>query len=192
MLLVFLPASSAHADVITPPAACAASGRWQSAGLDYTSTQFKSTDVVEVPQKDTVLWNGNQAGYKVGEDGPERPIEGEVQVDTPVGTATIDDWGKDPKVKKTSTTYANEGEHSYDLPSVLIGIKMKLHGEHRENGKVTCAGSVYVQVKGSAVSNPLTAAAAIGLVVSGGALLLAGRPVFNKKWARTDTPEGPN
>lgn len=173
-LLVFVPTSVAHADVVNPAGACVGSGTWQQAGISETSTSHSSDDVIEVPQADTVKWSGNQAGYQLGAEGPERPISGEVQLDLPVGTVTIDDWGNN------SVRYANEGEHKYDLPSVLVGIKMRLHGEHRENGKVTCSGAVYVQVKGSAMENPLTWGALAGLVVSGGALLFAGKPVFKK------------
>lgn len=182
--LLIGPIHPAAADVVTPPGACVGSGTWVKAGFSETSTNHQTGDVIKVPQADTVKWAGNQKGFALGAVGPRRAIDGAVELDLPIGTATIDSWGK------TSVRYANEGEHKYDLPSVLIGIKMRLHGFHKENGKLTCSGSVYVKVEGSAFKNPLAWGAVGGLVISGGVLLYAGRPVFKKIYAFEDINPG--
>ena len=174
----------ARADVVSPAGECVGSGQWRVAGLSESSTAHMPSDVVEVPRADTVRWSGNIKGYALGSAGPRRAISGEVQLDVPVGTATIDSWGG------SSVRYANEGEHAYDLPSVLLGVKLRLHGEHRENGTVLCSGSVYVKVTGSVWSNPLSYGSLGLLAISGGALLFAGRPVFRKKWAFEDRNQG--
>jgi hypothetical protein len=181
--LLVAPAA-AGADVVSPAGACVGSGTWRTAGLSETSTAHVPSDVVAVPRADTVRWSGNVKGYALGSTGARRAISGEVQLDLPVGTATIDSWGG------SSVRYANEGEHVYDLPSVLVGIKMRLHGEHRENGAVVCGGSVYVKVTGSVWSNPLSYGSLGVLAISGGVLVFAGRPVFRKKSAYEDVNPG--
>ena len=171
---VVLTAAPARADVIEGP--CFGSGHWQESGQDEDSEEHDQDDVIEVPQSDTVEWFGNQNDAPLGTDGPERPIEGEVEIDLPLGTATIDDWGPNDSIR-----YANEGEEDYDLPSVLIGVEMLLHGEHRENGAVVCSGEVIVKIEGSATENPLFYAGlgAIGIALE--LLYLAGRgPTFTK------------
>ncbi len=179
-----VPAAPARADVVTPPGQCVASGVWQKAGLVEASGDHETSDVIEVPRADTVAWKGNIKGYELGAAGPRRAIEGEVELDLPIGAATIDSWGGD------SERYANEGVHSYDLPSVLIGIEMRLHGEHRENGVVVCSGEVNVKIAGSIWSNPLAFADLGLLVISAGMLFFAGRPVFKKVWAYEDVNPG--
>ncbi len=174
----------AAADVVTPAGTCVGSGMWLKSGLRETSTAHDPNDTISVPRADTVKWSGNIKGYALGSVGPERKIDGAVQLVLPIGTATIDSWGK------SSVRYANEGEHRYDLPSVLIGVRMKLKGFHKDNGKLTCSGSVYVKVAGSATRNPLTYVALGGLVISAGLLLFAGRPVFKKIYAFEDYNPG--
>jgi hypothetical protein len=182
---VFLiPATPAGADVVTPPGACSGSGHWNDANFTEDSANHVPSDVIEVPASDTVAWSGKIGDHALGDTGPERNISGEVKLDLPIGDATIDSWGG------SSVRYANEGEHSYDLPSVLIGIEMKLHGEHRENGAVVCSGSVFVKVTGSVWSNPLVYGALGLLVISGGMLFFAGRPVFTKIQAYEDENPG--
>src|SRR5579864_4492284 len=125
---------AAYADVITPTGACVASGHWVNSGQTETSTAHSSSDVIKIPRKDTVQWAGNIKGYALGAVGPRRAIKGDVQLDLPIGSVTIDSWGK------TSVRYANTGAHKYNLPSFLSGIEMRLHGQHSENGKVVCSG----------------------------------------------------
>ena len=122
----------------------------QESGQDEDSDEHDQNDVITVPAADTVEWFGNQDDLPLGSEGPEREIEGEVEIDLPLGTAAIDDWGPNDSIR-----YANEGEEDYDLPSVLIGVEMLLHGEHREDGEVVCSGEVIVKVEGDATDNPL-------------------------------------
>jgi hypothetical protein len=178
------PAGPAGADVVKPPGECVASGHWQTAGFDEASGDHDPSDVIDIPRSDTVAWQGNIKGYALGATGPSRSIDGDVKLDLPIGSATIDSWSGD------SVRYANEGEHSYDLPSVLTGIKMKLRGEHRENDAVVCSGSVYVKIAGSVWSNPLSYAAIGLLVISAVMLFFAGKPVFKKFWAYEDANPG--
>jgi hypothetical protein len=184
MAAFLIPAAPVHADVVTPPGQCVASGVWQKAGLDETSEEHQTSDVIEIPASDTVAWKGNEKGYAVGDTGPARAIGGEVKLDLPIGDATIDSWSGN------SVRYANEGEHSYDLPSVLIGIEMRLHGEHRENNVVVCSGEVNVKIIGSVWSNPLSYGAIGLLVISAGMLFFAGKPVVTKIWAYEDVNPG--
>ena len=179
-----LLASAAAADVVTPPGACVGSGTWQEGGFTETSTDHDPGDTIKVPRADTVHWKGNIKGFQLGAAGPRRDIEGKVEVETPFGSVKVDDWDG------SSIRYANEGEHDYDLPKVLVGIKMKVKGFHKDAGKVTCEGSVNVEVDGSATSNPLAAGGAAGLVVSGAGLVFAGRPVVRKLWAYEDINPG--
>ena len=176
--------AGAHADVITPAGECVGSGRWKASGVVESSTALVPSDVVVVPRADTVAWSGNIKGFALGAAGPRRTISGEVQLDLPIGAATIDSWGG------SSVRYANEGEHAYHLPSVLVGVKMRLHGAHRENGVLRCSGSVYVKVAGSVWSNPLAYGSLGLLALSAGALVFAGRPVFRKEWAYEDRNPG--
>jgi hypothetical protein len=163
---------AAGADVIDPEGACRGSGTWQEGGFTESSGDHDPSDVIEIPQSDTVIWEG-----AVGDAAPDDPmpqvdrrdISGEVQVDLPVGTATIDDWGG------SSERAANTGDHEYDLPDVLIGIEMTLSGEHREAGEVVCSGSVTLVVEGEPLDNPLGIAGLVGTVVFGLGLVVSGR-----------------
>ncbi|MGQ0832553.1 MAG: hypothetical protein ACT4OV_12840 [Microthrixaceae bacterium] len=187
--VALMVAAPVAADVVDPSGACSASGHWQDEGVDRASGDYDSSDLIKVPQKDTVLWAGNIKGYALGDEGPRREISGEVEVDIAgVGSVTIDDWGN------SSVRYANEGEHSYDVPDVLLNVKMRLHGEHREapEGSASftrvCGGSVYVQVTGGTFSNPLSIAALVGMLASGAGLASAG--VVRKRWAFEDINPG--
>src|SRR3954466_10949685 len=164
-LLLF--SAPTRSNVVTPPGACIGTGTWLGSGQTESSAAHVPSDVVEIPAKDTVKYEGRIAGAPAV--GPERPISGFIKLALPIGDLTIDSWGG------TSKKYANSGQKAYDIPSAFKGIKLKLSGEHRDNGKLTCSGSVYLKVKGSGVSSPL-GIASIGLfVISGGALVFAGR-----------------
>ncbi|MGQ0432512.1 MAG: hypothetical protein ACT452_08920 [Microthrixaceae bacterium] len=162
----------AHADVVDPSGACKASGHWVAEGVTRTSADYSSSDLIEIPQKDKVQWAGSVG---TGQQGARREISGEVEIDIAgVGSATIDDWGG------SSVKYANKGNKKYDLPDVLLNVKIRLHGEHREAPegsaafKKVCGGSVYVQAKGATFSNPLSIASAVGMLLSGAGLVSAG------------------
>ena len=77
---------------------------------------------------------------------------------------------------------------------MLLNVKMKLHGEHREAPEGSsafervCGGSVYLQVKAGRFENPLSLAALAGMVASGAGLASAG--VVRKQWAFEDRNPG--
>lgn len=173
----------AGADVVDPEGSCSAVGQWQEEGVTRASTEFNSDDVIEIPQQDTVLWGGAVGDAQLGDEVERREISGEVEVDIAgIGSATIDDWGG------SSVRAANEGEHEYDIPDILLNVKMRLHGEHREGGVKVCSGSVYLQAKAGRFENPLAIAALIGMLATGGGLASAG--VVRKKWAYEDINPG--
>jgi hypothetical protein len=177
--VLLFPGAMAAANVITPPAACTATGHWLSAGFTKSSTQYVPSDIVKIPQKDKVDWIGHEDGKPIGYFGPPRPIDGAVQVTVPFGiSVTVWHWGghKSPR-------YSNEGQESYNVPSILIGIPMKLSGYEKDNGVTVCSGSVYVEVTGSRIKNPLGWAGLAGIVIFGAGLLAAGfkktRPAYD-------------
>jgi hypothetical protein len=145
-------------------------------GQHEDSREHERSDVIEVPAEDTVHWSGALEDHQLGDEVPRREINGSVdlQLPAPLGWVTIDDWDG------SSVRAANEGDHHYDLPSVLVGIEMTLRGHHDENGQEFCEGSVKVKVEGSSLSNPLAIGGIAGMVVFGGLLFYAGRPVFTK------------
>ena len=146
--VVWVPAAAA--DVVTPPGACVGSATWKAGGFSAVTTDHAPGDVIKIPQKDDVKWAGNEKGFALGAEGPRRDIDGSVQLELPGNQAvTIDSWGG------SSVRYANTDTHSYDLPDVLIGVKMK-------------------------VSGSMALAGIGGAVVFGVMLVLAGRPKFKK------------
>jgi hypothetical protein len=173
--LLVLGAVPASADVVDPDGACTAAGQWQDEGVTRASPDFSSDDIIEIPQQDTILWAGGIGDAAPGTEGPRREISGEIEVDIAgVGTAKIDDWGG------SSVKLANNDEHEYDVPDVLLNVKMNLHGEHREAAegssdfKKICSGSVYLQVKAGRFENPLSLAALVLMVVFGISMVSAG------------------
>lgn len=167
--LVLVAAGPAGADVIVPAAGCYVSGQWQTEGTPRTSPEFLPDDEITIPRADTVKWSGNEKGFRISDTGPRRVISGEVVVDLPIGAITVDSWGGE------SVKYANEGLRPYDLPGILGGVRMRLHGEHRDDGLVACAGSINVRVAGSPLANPMTYVALGLLLMSGAGLVGAGR-----------------
>lgn len=165
---IALASGSAAADVVSPPGACTASGHFVHAGFTKKSTGYVSSDVVVVPQKDDVRWVGHELGKPIGYVGPKRPINGAIQIELPGSFGvSIWHWGGEK-----SPRYSNQGEESYSLPSILIGVRLKLTGFEEDNGKTICSGSVYVQVAGSRLKNPL------GWVGLGGSVLFLAGLVF--------------
>ena len=162
-------APPAGADVISPAGACSGSGTWQGGGFSEASADHVPSDVIEIPQADTVVWEGSVGGASPTDTVPRRAISGEVELDLPFGSVTLDDWGG------TSERAANTGDHDYDLPDVVIGIELPLHGAHREDGSEVCSGSVNVVVVGGTFDNPLSYAGLVGLILSAIALVVAGR-----------------
>jgi hypothetical protein len=166
VLAAIIGAGPAGADVVTPPGACFGSGTWESTGQTETSPDHVPSDVIAIPQQDTVAWTG-QVGDGTGSE--RREIGGEIRVQLPIGSVVVDDWGGE------SERYANEGEHTYELPSAVIGIEMTLSGTHSEGGSEVCSGSVGMVVEGGLFDNPLAAGAVGGLVVSGAGLAFAAK-----------------
>jgi hypothetical protein len=175
----------ASADVISPPGACAGSGTWVNGQFSENSASHVPSDVIKVPLKDTVRWAGSEHGAPLGSKAARREIAGSVWITFPLGQkATVESWGG------SSVRYANTGEHKYNFPSVLGGLKIKLSGEHKDGGKLTCSGSVYLQLEGGGFKNPLAWAGLGGMVVTAAGLMFAGRPVVRKIWAFEDTNPG--
>jgi hypothetical protein len=168
--VVLYPAATASADVVTPPGACTGSGHWVTAGFTKSSTQYVPSDVVSVPQKDKVDWQGSEHGKPIGYLGPARSIDGAIQVTVPFGVS-VNVWHW---TGQSSRRYSNEGQESYNVPSMLIGIRMKLSGFEKEDGVEVCSGSVYVEVMGSKLKNPIGWAGIAGMVVFGAGLLASG------------------
>jgi len=167
---VIVPDTLASADVVTPPGSCTATGHWVSEGVTRNSTSYMPSDVVIVPQKDKVDWQGHEHGEPIGYFGPPRPIDGAVQVTLPFGIkVTVWHWGGDK-----SPRYSNEGQEAYNVPSLLVGIRMQLSGYEKDNGALVCSGSVYVEVAGSRLKNPLGWIGLAGIVIFGAGLLAAG------------------
>jgi hypothetical protein len=162
--LGFIGASPAAAKIDGP---CTGSGDFQGGTKDAGpfTVDGDTSDVVEVPLKDTVHWQG-----AIDASG-ERDYSGSIEVDLPwpLGAATIDTW--DGTTEETS----NQDEKSYDLPSAVPrGVEFEVTGHHSEDGKVVCSGTVKVKVEGGAFDSPIAPVALGGTVISGVGLALAG------------------
>lgn len=165
-------AAPAGADVVSPPGACAGAGAWTKAKFTERLKTKSPDDVITIPRTDVVKWRGNLKGQTPKSKVPRRDIEGELVIVLPAGQhIVVNHWDK------TSIKGANRGRRGYNLPVFFSGVKMKLEGHHEENGKTVCSGSIWLKVDGGAGSNPLTWAAVAGIVLSGLALLWAGRAV---------------
>jgi hypothetical protein len=167
--LVVSAGQLAGADVIDPSGACSAEGTWRDEGVTRNAKDYVPSDVVVIPQEDVVAWKGG-IGDGSTASGPEREISGEIAVDVAgIADLPIDDWDG------PSERYANDGEYDYEVPDLLVNVKMKLHGEHREEGSRVCGGSVYVQVEGGMFANPLAILFLALMVLCGAGMLSAGR-----------------
>jgi hypothetical protein len=160
----------ASADVVSPPGACSATGDFTHAKLTVHSTAYVPSDVIVVPPVDVVQWSGHEHGKPIGYVGEKRPIAGAVRLVLP-GSFTVSLWSW---AEGTSTRYANAGAESYRLPSILIGVKLKVTGFEDDAGRTVCSGSVFVEVAGSKFANPLgwvslagSALFLLGLVAAG-------------------------
>jgi|HubBroStandDraft_1064217.scaffolds.fasta_scaffold15902_2 hypothetical protein len=165
-----LASGPASADVVSPPGACSASGDFTHAKLTVHSTAYVPSDVIVVPRVDVVQWSGHEHGRPAGYVGEKRPIAGAVRLVLP-GSFDVSLWSW---ADAESTRYANAGAESYRLPSILIGVKLKITGYEADAGRTVCSGSVFVEVAGSDFANPLgwvalggSALFLVGLVVAG-------------------------
>jgi hypothetical protein len=202
-MVLGIGATGAAADVVAPAGNCVGTGTWQDGGergpFTEDSRQLAPGDTVKIPLKDTITWKGwlprlvnlppEGEPPPLGTNIEFRQIRGKVEIELPppIGWVTVDDWGV--KVTKPSQKVVNEGEHEYDFPSVLAGVKVPVRGEHFEGSQLYCSGSAKVQFEGSLTDNPAALAGLGGLVVSGGLLLYSGKPVVKKLWAYEDTHE---
>lgn len=167
--LVLVP-MAVSADVVSPAGVCTASGQWESAGFTKNSVDYTPSDVIKVPQKDHVDWIGQEDGKPIGYIGPKRPIDGAVQLTLPFGIkVTVWHWKGN-----ASARYSNKGQEKYNVPSVLIGIPIQLSGYESDSGKTVCSGSVYVEVTGSTIKNPIGWGGIAGTVLFGAGLLASG------------------
>jgi hypothetical protein len=160
-------AAPARADAVT--GGCYGEGTWEGSGQVEKSVDHDPTDVIVIPQSDTVDWVGGIGDNRPPAEGPPRVVAGAVQLRILGKWVTIDSWAGE------KTGLANSGTKHYDLSSMLIGIKMKLRGFHHEPN-INCKGSVFVKVEGSTTSNPLFWAGGVLFVLSLAGLVYAGRP----------------
>ena len=160
--------ASTGQNAITGP--CFVSGQFVSQGTTKSSTQYSPSSTVLIPKADTVNWFGNENGAKLGYLGPARRIDGAIQLALPLKfNVTIWHWSG-----TMSRRYSNSGQETYNLPSLLAGVKLQLSGYENENNNKTCDGSVYVKFAGSKFSNPIGWAGAGGSVILLGALVRSG------------------
>jgi hypothetical protein len=162
--LGFVGAAPAAAEIDGP---CTGSGEFENGTKDAGSftVDGDTSDVVEVPLKDTVHWEG-----AIDASG-ERDYSGSIEVDLPwpLDAATIDTWDG------TTDETGNSDEKSYDLPSAVPrGVEFEVTGHHSEDGEVVCSGTVKVKVEGGAFDSPIAPVGIAGTVISGVGLALAG------------------
>lgn len=132
---------------------CEAGGSFTESGVTI-DVRAAGTERVTVPRADTVAWYGS-----VEPAGVPRDVSGSVKIDLPrpFGTLTIDSWSAEG-----SSEVAKQGEESYDLGTwVPGGAKVRVHGEHLENGAVLCSGQVLLRVDGSPFDSPVAPAALV-------------------------------
>jgi hypothetical protein len=166
--LGFSGAAPAAAEIDGP---CSGSGAFEKGTkadgpFTVTAEDVAPGEVIEVPIKDTVHWQGSIDGVS-----GDREFSGFVEVDLPwpLGSATIDTWGG--STDKTG----NEGDKSYNLPKAIPrGVEFEVTGEHSEDGTVVCSGTVKVKVEGGPFDSPLAPVGIGGTVVSGVGLAVAG------------------
>jgi hypothetical protein len=177
--MIALASGPAAADVVSPPGACTATAVFSHPKLTDESTSYVPSDVIVIPQTNVVQWSGHEHGKPIGYTGPERPIAGAVQLVLPGSfDVSIWRWGD-----AESNRYSNAGAESYRLPSILIGVKLKLTGFEKDSGRTVCTGSVYVEVAGSTLKNPLGWVSLVGSALFLGGLVAAGfrkvRPAYD-------------
>ena len=144
-----LSATAAHATLNGP---CTGTGTIN--GVKY-DPKFESS--AKIPRKGDVHWEGT-----VTDGSGKRAINGEVYVELPWPISKVKwngTWGK------TSDTYANSGVYHYDLPSVLVGPKFVVSGDHHERA-INCAGTIDVYLSGSKLKNPILLASLVFTVIA--------------------------
>ena len=139
--LAFVPGSPAAAQL---DGGCSASGSWQKSGL-FVDAEVVGDEVVTVPRKDVVDWDGSVTG-------PPGEYSGSISIDLPppFGEIEIDSWSGD------SDTTSNFGSEDYDLPKLLpAGVEFKVVGSHSDDNG-TCSGYVWLEIEGGFFDSPLS------------------------------------
>jgi hypothetical protein len=120
-------------------------------------------DVVLVPEKDTVQWEGNT---HLDPPSDEVPFFGNVSVALPRFNWVVADWDGDTVEVK------DKGSYTYEVPSfVPRGVQFEVTGEHTQQGQ-TCVVAVTMKVDGE--RGPEAIIAATGTAVFALATLGAG------------------
>jgi hypothetical protein len=142
--LPILTASAAHATISGP---CTASGT--IAGKNYNATQSSAV----IPRKGDVHWKG-----AINQGSGKRNIKGKVQLELPppFGDLVVNGGWDGP-----SSRYRNQGTYHYDLPSIFVGPKFTLSGDHAERGTVVCTGTMDIRIAGSKLKNPILLASLV-------------------------------
>jgi hypothetical protein len=166
-VVVVVPALAASPAGATLEGPCTASGQVSVNGVAKTGViDPRTTNSTKIPRKGVVHWKGTAGSGK-------RPISGKVQIELPppIGKVTIGSWGG------SSGSHANAGNYKYDFPSVLLGLKVPVSGEHHEP-RIDCSGSITVQLDGSPIKNPVLIASLVLTVLAllNVALVVRARP----------------
>lgn len=120
-------------------------------------------EVVLVPEKDSVQWEGNT---HLDPPSDEVPFFGNVSVALPRFNWVVADWEGDTKEVK------DDGSYSYEVPGfVPRGVQFEVTGEHTQQGQ-TCVVAVTMKVEGE--RGPEAIIAATGTAVFALATLGAG------------------
>ncbi len=160
-LLVTHPASAQDA---TGP--CTASATLSNGVVVDPYDPALTGTVYEIPVSGSADYEGSVAATAT-----PRPVSGEVAIQGPPGFGDItitDQWTwSDDSATSTSKT----GSTSWDLPSALPrGVEMTVSGVHREDGVVTCEGTVLVKLEGGMFDSPVGYVAVVGTVLSAAGL----------------------
>ena len=139
----------ASADITDNGSGCKGRGDWNS-GVEVDAAT--KGGVYTIPRSDSVHWQGSV------KSGSEGTYSGSISVDLPwpLGEALIDDWSGEYE------TTGNEGDHKYDLPSLVpAGVEFELHGEHSDkNGG--CSGTVTLKIAGGVFDSLLAILSLVG------------------------------
>ena len=159
---LFLFTSPAGASVDGP---CDGQGTFRSDGQVVNA---KTTDVITVPEKDTVDYVGT-----IDTDETDRSHNGAIELDLPfpLPNFAVTDWG-------TDSTDENEDRGSYDykLPwFVPRGVEIPLEGFHHDTAG-NCDGSVTLEIEGGPLDSPAAVGGAIiGTLLTGFGLFAAAK-----------------
>ncbi|MGI8794529.1 MAG: hypothetical protein ACR2H3_15380 [Acidimicrobiales bacterium] len=151
---------------IDPPNSIGCAGSATITADDGTVTQVDAADAeVTVPRSGNAAWNGSIATVTHNHSG---------EVSLAVGPANfaLGSWGVSP-----NDDDENARKGVKEIPSTLGGVppgRYVVSGFHQgDEGR--CSGSIIVEVGGNPLTTPAGAGAAVGTLVTGGLLAMAGR-----------------